>query len=120
MEQLILHLIGDYITQTHVMATRKTSDLKWAAKHALVYSLPFLLIGSIPAVFVIFVTHYLVDSLRLAKYVNTFKNWLGTRSIQPDENGYPVGTPAGLSLSLFIITDNTLHLICNYLALYFL
>lgn len=44
MIQLILHLVGDYITQTDWMAKNKTKNSFAAGSHALIYSLPFLLL----------------------------------------------------------------------------
>ena len=44
MEQLIAHLFGDYVFQNDWMAQNKTSS-DWAAVvHAVVYTLPFLLL----------------------------------------------------------------------------
>lgn len=83
MIQLILHLVGDYLTQSDWMANNKRKRTVAAFCHALVYSLPFLLIGSIPAVAVIFSTHLLIDRFGLARYVVWFKN----RLLQP--NGGP-------------------------------
>ena len=44
MLQLILHLVGDYITQSQWMANGKTQHSWIAAVHATVYALPFALI----------------------------------------------------------------------------
>ena len=48
MEQLLLHLIGDYVTQTDWMARTKTRATFAAACHAVVYTLPFALLSSSP------------------------------------------------------------------------
>jgi len=118
MIQLLLHAWGDYITQNDWMATNKTkSTLKgWVAViiHATIYSLPFLFIGSFNAVFVIWITHLLIDKFRLANYVLQLKNWTFT------PNGFPDGTPPFLTVWVMIIVDNTIHITINYLALYFL
>lgn len=42
MEQLIAHLIGDYILQSHDMAVNKVRSNYWALYHAVMYSLPFV------------------------------------------------------------------------------
>jgi len=77
MEQLILHLIGDYITQSHWMAQRKIKESLPAFCHALVYSIPFLLLSpSSLAWIMIFGTHFLIDRFRLARYVLWAKNFL--------------------------------------------
>lgn len=76
MEQILLHLLGDYILQNNEMAQRKTSSYLWAFIHAITYSLPFLLLtkGFNLAWFVIFITHFLIDRFRLARYWIMFYN----------------------------------------------
>lgn len=74
MLQLILHLLGDYVTQSDEMANRKTTSSKWALAHAITYSLPFALISSLNAWLVIFITHFFIDRFRLARYVCWAKN----------------------------------------------
>lgn len=108
MLQLILHLIGDYITQTSWMANNKTKDTLVghvaAFLHAVVYSVPFAFIGSFLAFMVILTSHYLIDKFRLINYVKKFSN----------------DTPAFISFWLIIIADNTIHLLINYLSLRYL
>lgn len=89
MIQLLLHLWGDYITQSDWMAQNKTKSHSAAFCHALMYSIPFALIGGIHRtswnpklidslpLFVIFQSHYLIDRYRLARYVVWTRNWLG-------------------------------------------
>ena len=143
MIQLILHLIGDYITQSDWMAQNKTKNSFAAFCHALVYSLPFLLIGGWLAWLVIFSTHFAIDRWRLARFVVYAKNiWFSpaifTMSMREcDENctvpdcvtnrelrwkncrdtGYPSQRPAWLAVWLLIAADNTLHLAINFAAL---
>jgi len=122
MEQLILHLIGDYITQTDWMAKNKTKSNLAAGTHALVYSLPFLLLSpSIWGFAVILGTHYLIDRYRLARYVVFAKNRITDKSLKWSDcsaTGYHKDDPAWLTVWLMIITDNTIHLTINYLALH--
>ncbi len=137
MEQLLLHLLGDYITQSDWMANNKTASSIPAIVHATVYSLPFLLLGpSWAALTVILLTHFLIDRFRLAKYVVWLKNfaypWAYDPIFQgfiPDDKyqwenckatGYPSETPVWLSVWLMIIADNTLHLGINFLSLKYL
>jgi hypothetical protein len=143
MEQLILHLLGDYVTQSDWMANNKTTKHIPALVHATVYSLPFLLLTRSPlALFVIWLTHFLIDRFRLAKYVVYVKNFIAPRSAVMDSNkigppvvwflktkyywencqatGYPSETPVWLAVWLMIIADNTMHLGINYLSLRFL
>lgn len=72
---ILAHLIGDYVLQSHVMATRKTSSWRWALIHAAFYSLPFagllLWLGvgasdALGALTIIGGTHALIDRLRIA------------------------------------------------------
>lgn len=82
MTQLILHLLGDYVTQSDWMAQNKTKCSKAAAAHAIVYSLPFLLLQpSLAAFSVILITHFFIDRFRLARYVVWLKNKMGPREI---------------------------------------
>ena len=123
MLQLICHLIGDYILQSHDMATKKTSKSFWALYHAMTYTLPFLfLTQQLWQLFLIMFTHFLIDRFRLAVYLVRIKNILFgdwregyERFITP--TGYPAETPVFLSVWLLIIADNTIHLLINYLIL---
>lgn len=121
MEQILLHLIGDYITQTDWMATEKTKRITPAIVHASVYSLPFLLLSpSLAAILVIWGTHFLIDHYRLARYVVFAKNWATNHSLRWADcsaTGYHKDTPPWLAFWLLIIADNTLHLCINYGAL---
>ena len=122
MEQLILHLIGDYIAQTDWMAKNKVKSWWAAYVHAFVYSLPFALVfkPSITAFVVIFFSHYFIDHYRLARYVIFAKNWTMDQSLKWEEckeTGYHKDVPAHISFWLMIIADNTLHLVFNYSAL---
>jgi hypothetical protein len=126
MEQLILHLTGDYLLQSDWMALNKIKNSRAAATHALVYSIPFLLLQpSLEAWFVIFFTHFLIDRFGLAKYVAYAKTKIAPSKLWPKWkdcccNGYHKDVPVWLSTWLLIISDNTLHLIINYLALKYL
>lgn len=120
MEQLILHLIGDYVTQSDWMANRKTASTWAAFCHATVYSLPFFFLAAAKAVLAIWLTHLLIDRFRLARYVVFAKNFLGHPWPQWENckvTGYPNERPAWLAVWLLIAADNTLHLAINYMAL---
>lgn len=77
MEQLLAHLVGDYILQSHYMATEKVRQSVAAAIHALCYTIPFLFLTRAPAALaVICGTHFVIDRFRLARYVVYAKNLL--------------------------------------------
>jgi hypothetical protein len=121
MEQLILHLIGDYLTQTDWMAKNKTRCIRIAGIHATVYSLPFLLLSpSMIAFAVIVLTHVAIDRYRLARFVVFAKNKLtepGLQWIDASKTGFHKDTKPWLAVWLLIIVDNTLHLTINYISL---
>ena len=121
MEQLILHLFGDYIIQTDWMAKHKTSRAFVAFIHALTYSLPFLLLQpSWMAFMVILWTHFLIDHFRLVRYVMFAKNWINEPHIKWEDyqvTGYHKDVPPHIAFWLMVLADNTIHLAINYSAL---
>lgn len=120
MEQILLHLVGDYVTQSDWMARNKTRATWPALCHAVLYSLPFLLIGSRAAVVAIFAGHLVIDRFRLARYVVWMKHWLGPAHVpwgECSDKGMPKDTPEWLAGWLLIAVDNTIHLVWNYAAL---
>jgi hypothetical protein len=118
--QVLLHFIGDYILQNHWMSVNKKKKgfigFLACLIHCLTYSLPFLFIGSIPAVFVIFVSHFIIDRWNIVPWFIAVKN--GTFHIK--NCGFPADTPSWLSVWLMIIIDNIIHVSCNMAALEFL
>lgn len=120
-EQVVSHLLGDYVLQSHWMAQGKTSRHLPAALHALTYGIPFLIFGaSWQALVVIVGTHFVIDRWRLAKYVLFAKNQLAPPDFRPREaggTGYPEDTPPWLAVWLMIWGDNAIHLLINMLAI---
>jgi hypothetical protein len=118
MLQLLFHLWGDYMTQSHWMANKKVLFTKegWLACliHCTLYSIPFVFIASTAALSVIFSTHFIIDKFRLAKYFNQVKNRAFTST------GFPESTPPYLAVWLLFITDNIIHVTINYLSLIYL
>ena len=119
MNQLLAHLVGDYILQSHKMAISKTKSSYWAIYHALTYTLPFLFITLEPLQLIsICLTHFFIDRFRLAVWVVKVKNYIfGDFTWYKTNTGYPENTPEFLSVWLLIIADNTLHLLLNYLII---
>lgn len=122
-DQLVAHAVGDYILQSDWMATEKTKKNLAAAAHALTYTLPFLALSQNPiALAVVCISHFIIDRWRLARYVVWLKNlpapwayryaWRYCR-----DTGYHDSRPKWMTVWLLIIADNTLHVLCNGLAL---
>ena len=110
-DQIVAHLVGDSLLQSHWMATEKTRNSVAAAVHAATYTLPFAFITWSPvALALICITHFIVDRWRLARFVVWAKN--GARG-PVTATGYADDVPAWLSVWLLIVADNTLHILIN-------
>jgi len=122
-DQILLHLIGDYVLQSDWQATEKTKG-SWAAlAHAVTYTVPFLFLTRSPiALAFICLTHFAIDRWRLARYVCWLKNLPSPERYRYpwsdcSGTGYHKDRPAWLAVWLLIIADNTMHLLLNGVAL---
>lgn len=130
-DQIVAHFVGDYIFQSHWMATNKIKS-SWAALvHAVTYTLPFLFImQNWMALAAIAVPHFFIDRFRLARYVVWLKNGPWKFSVDADAatgrwerkpltaTGYPDDVPPWLAVWLLIFADNTIHLVTNGVAIW--
>ena len=112
---LIEHFIGDYLFQTHWMATEKTKKNFPAFIHAYVYSILFMFLVDFEFWLIIFITHFFIDRYRLAVYWIKIIN--RTESIE--NFGYPLEVPKFLSMILLFIVDNTFHIIINSICIFY-
>lgn len=145
MGEILAHLVGDYLFQNHWMATKKVTSWVPAAVHATVYTLPFLLLTqSVPALFVIWSTHLIIDRFRLVTYWADFWGvgktgnltiWfartfggdgrlitIGDEQFVPTRWG-PLDikvSPPFIAAPLLWLSDNTMHLLINHAALMWL
>lgn len=127
---LMCHVIGDYILQSDWMAQNKRSNVVVAAWHVQAYSIPFLFITAqgfrgITQMWLITLSHLVIDHWGLARYVCFAKNFLAPRQHWPrwedtDFTGYSADREKHVTFWLYVITDNLLHLLCNYIALRYL
>ena len=121
MLQLLLHGLGDYIIQNDWMAlNKKKPGFKGFLAcfiHCLTYSLPFLFIGSVPAVLFIFITHFIIDRTHIIDYILALKN-----GIYPDISnlGFRFERPQFVVFFIYVVVDNLFHISCNYFALTYL
>lgn len=125
--QIVAHLIGDYLIQSHWMAVKKRANWSAAIWHGWAYSLAFVAFcgPSIPALLIIAISHMIFDHYGVSRYVVFAKNFLAPRAEWPTwadskKTGYPSNAPDFLAVWLNIIADNILHLIVNALALQYL
>lgn len=120
MEQLLLHLFGDYILQNNTVGTRKKeksmAGLLYCIFHCITYAIPFLLITNWKACLAIAVGHFLIDRWYVVSW------FIGTKNFETDGSnlGFPKETPPWMSTWLYIIQDNTLHLIWNYFIILYI
>lgn len=130
-DQLLLHAIGDYVLQSDWMASKKSLPTMegYAAitAHAAWYTFPFIfLTNSAWALGFIFGTHWLIDHFKLARYIVWVKNFIGPPGsnypwAECNATGYHKDRPPFMAVWLYIFCDNTMHVICNGIALkYFL
>jgi len=116
-EQILLHLVGDYLIQNDWMAYNKKDYtlLGWVAciTHSITYSIPFLLITNWKIVILICFSHFIIDKTKVITYLLRLRN----RVHYSDNYGFGYWRPAHIAIWLNIITDNTFHLIGNYLLI---
>jgi hypothetical protein len=121
--QLLAHMAGDYVVQSDWMAQTKTSSHLPAAAHALSYAACFLPLTRDPKrLAFIAASHFVIDRWRLARHVVYAKNQLVPRSwrypwTEAKRTGYPDEREPWMTVWLLILADNTMHGICNALAL---
>ena len=119
---LLAHLVGDYLFQSHYMATEKTKRWWPAILHGVTYLVPFALVTQSPlALLMIGGTHAVIDRYWLARHVVWAKNLVAPASHRNPwadcrATGYPPHTPTGLAVALLIVADNTIHLLINVAA----
>ena len=112
MNQLIAHLFGDFVLQSHVMAVEKVTSSAWCLLHAVMYCLPFLfLVTDAWQMAIIGGTHFFIDRYRLARRfkLRYERLWGGTEPF--------AAAPDWLSGWILIVVDNSFHLAVNALVL---
>ncbi len=122
MLQLLCHLVGDYLLQTERMALNKSKDSLICITHCITYSLPFayFLHLSYASVLLIFSSHFILDRFSLAKFFCKFRN-MYVDCIDEHKvceiTGLRSDRIESIKWLVYIVTDNTFHLLCNYLAI---
>ena len=146
MEQLLCHIFGDYFLQSDYLALNKSKRSFPCLVHVLIYTACFLVLTtSWKALLVIGATHFLLDRFHtpLKRFI-WLRGHLNPKLQYPsygccDTTGYfddsPYNTKQGvvefdgvpqtrrlfsISIWLYIIHDNWIHLFINYMALKYL
>ena len=146
LQQLLCHLWGDFVVQTDWMAMNKSKRSIPCLVHVLIYTSMFLfLTTSWKALLVIGGTHYIIDRYpSIIRHIIWLKNHGNPKfrypafkycdvtgyfddcefnSAKPDfttPNWYGQPRLFGVTIWLYIITDNLFHLTINFLALKYL
>lgn len=144
MDQLLTHILGDYVFQSDYFALNKSKRSWPCLLHVLIYTACFLILTtSWKALIVIGVTHFIIDRWHtpLKKFI-WLRGHLSPKFSYPpyefcDTTGYYDDSPYNtgkngpqhfaapqrifsISIFLYIVHDNFLHLLINYLALKYL
>lgn len=116
MEQLLLHLLGDFVIQNDWMALNKKKPGAYGffacLIHCATYSLPFAFITGWSAVLLIFACHFIIDRYNLVTVFLSLRNGCDRGNF-----GFGPDRPIWLTVWLNIITDNTFHLTWNYVVI---
>ena len=114
-DQIVAHLVGDFVLQSDWMAEHKNNRSLATLVHVILYSVPFLLITQNPTTLAIIAgTHFIIDRWRLARYVSWAFNrlWPGSRPwVECKRTGFSPELPPHLATWLLIITDGTMHIL---------
>lgn len=138
MEQLLTHIFGDYILQSDWQATNKSKRTIPCLVHVLLYTSCFLLLtNNCITLLIIGSTHFILDRFPIIiRRLIWFKNHIGPGFKFVPFNlckitGYydHYGSPSNININgyslrdnhitiwLYIITDNFIHLTINYFAI---
>lgn len=146
MEQLLVHIFADYFTQSDYLALNKSKKTIPCLIHVIMYTSCFLLLTtSWKALLFIGITHFIIDRWNfIVKRLIWFRNHLNPSMSYPefdlcnttgyyDESSFNTKSPTESDIKkhgspriffitgwLYIIHDNFLHLLFNYLALKYL
>lgn len=125
MTLLLAHLVGDYVLQTNHVARVKTKSSFVCLFHALLYTLPFLVLSwtvyrsvVLAALVVIGVTHFVIDRWRLARMFLWVRNQCSPVLFryswrEAGVYGEAPGEPSYIAFWTLVIVDNTFHLLIN-------
>lgn len=120
-EMLLGHLVGDYLLQNNWMAQGKSkhSGLGWlqCMVHCVLYSLAVCLFTMFSWKWfcLVFISHFFIDKFSLAEKYLKFVNGRSIEQFLSSEDNKKytphVGLRAGITSLVYVVTDNTMHLL---------
>lgn len=123
-DQIVAHIVGDFILQSDWMAREKVRSSFACLVHVVTYTLPFLLLTQVPeTLLVIAGTHFLIDRWRLPRFLIWARNlpFPGRRPFSECKGtGFSADTPEHLAWLLYIIIDGICHILINGAAIHYL
>lgn len=123
-DQIVAHIVGDFILQTDWMAREKVRRSFACLVHVVVYTLPFLWLTQVPeTLLVIAGTHFAIDRWRLPKYLIWVRNlpFPGNRPwSESSQTGFGKDVPDDMARLLYIIVDGICHVLINGVAIHYL
>ena len=121
MDQLLAHLVGDYLFQNKWISVKKHENFLVALLHGALYTLPFVLITQVPiTLLIIGLTHAVIDYFSIGSWVMWLKDQFAPKKFRSsvDEVMKSTNDPNNwLMFSLRIVNDNALHLLINFFAI---
>lgn len=122
MELLLCHLIGDYLFQSSWMATnKKKPSLKGELAchvHCFLYTLVFLSITTnFNELFWIYAMHYIIDRTKIVDWMIAIRDQCIYKGYDLSNLGLPLERPKFIAFFVYVMCDNTLHLLFNFIIL---
>jgi len=130
-EMLLGHLVGDYLLQNNWMAIGKTkhNGIGWLActVHCFLYSLAVCLLmwqWTMAWFAVVFLSHFVLDKFGLPeKYLKLINGRSLERFMNNQENKQYtpyIGLRAGFTVFVYVVVDNSMHLLIMWAAWHWL
>lgn len=119
------HLVGDYLFQNNWMALKKSkhNGLGWltCTVHCVLYTMSVCLItwnADIRWIAIVFLSHFILDKFGIPEmYLKAINGRSLERFMQNAENAtYTpyIGLRSGFTVFVFVVTDNTMHLLIMF------
>ena len=126
-EMLLGHLVGDYLLQNNWMALSKSkhSGLGFftCVVHCVLYTIAvctIMWVWDINWVIAVFLSHFVIDKYGIPEMYLKFINGRSLQSFldNPENKEYTpyIGLRSGFYIFVYVVVDNTMHLLLMYYA----